>query len=79
MFCDKCAGAGEILGNGMIKIECSKCNGEGSYELEEISKKKRIDKKSKAYKDAIKEIMALNSNINREEAVKLFEKTYDQL
>lgn len=75
MFCSRCGGTGELYGNGMIKIDCSTCNGDGAYE----PKEKKIDRKSKAYKDAIKEIMALNPATTREEAVKLFEDTYDKV
>jgi len=73
MFCSRCGGTGEIYGNGMIKIDCSTCEGDGNYE----SKEKKIDKKSKAYKDAIKELMASDPDLSREKAVKLFEDTYN--
>jgi DnaJ-class molecular chaperone len=79
MFCSRCGGTGELYGNGMVRIDCSTCDGYGSYEEKEVVKPVRIDKKSKAYKDAIKEIMALNPETTREEAVKLFEETYNKV
>lgn len=74
MFCSRCGGTGEIYGNGMIMIDCSTCEGYGSYE----PKEKTIDKKSKAYKDAIKELMVVNPEMTRAEAIKLFEDTYNK-
>ncbi len=79
MFCSRCAGSGKICGNGMIVDDCSTCGGEGSYEPGEVVKTKRIDKKSKAYKEAINEIMAINPNIDRGEAARMFEETYDKV
>jgi len=78
MFCSRCGGTGELYGNGMIKIDCSTCDGYGSYEEKEVVKPGKLDKKSKAYKDAIKELMALNPELKREEAAKLFEDAYNK-
>lgn len=85
MFCTSCAGMGEIRGNGMLMEDCRICSGEGqiddkSPEKSEISEKSciPIDKRSKAYKEAISDIMALNPDITRDEAVKMFNSAYDK-
>jgi hypothetical protein len=78
MFCSRCGGTGELYGNGMIKVDCSTCDGYGSYDEKEVVKPKQLDKKSKAYKDAIKELMDSSPKLKREEAVKLFEDTYNK-
>ena len=74
MRCIKCAGSGKFLGNGMILIDCPDCDGSGDFEE---PKKVAIDKSSKAYKDAIKEIMVSSPGITRADAAKMFEDTYD--
>lgn len=82
MFCIKCAGSGELLGNGMVTIKCTDCAGTGDFEdVEEIEPPKnvKIDKKSKAYVEAIHDIMRLNPDITRKEAAKLFKETYDKV
>jgi DnaJ-class molecular chaperone len=78
MFCSRCGGSGEVYGNGMLKIDCFVCDGDGSYEPEKVVKTVRIDKKSKAYRDAIKELMALNPNIDKGEAARMFEEAYNK-
>jgi hypothetical protein len=79
MFCARCAGTGEIMGNGMIALKCSKCSGSGKY-TEEINKESQVvlDKRSKAYKDAIKEIKAVNPNVSEQMAVKLFDDAFNK-
>jgi hypothetical protein len=82
MFCVRCAGAGKYLGNGMVMIECKDCDGFGKVEAKKVDEKKSIDKvdrKSSAYKEAIKEIMTLNPDISREEAVKMFDNAYEKV
>ncbi len=79
MFCSTCAGSGKVLGNGMILTECKDCEGFGRVSAEKPEKSAKIDKKSKPYKDAIKEIMGLNPAISREDAAKMFEETYEKV
>lgn len=79
MFCSLCAGQGQIMGNGMIMKECSQCDGHGDYEPSTKYNAQKINKRSKAYKQAIEEIMALNPSISRVEAAKMFEDTYDRV
>lgn len=83
MFCSRCAGTGEILGNGMIMIECITCEGDGEYSLDKPANDEntdvKIDKRSSHYKDAIKEIMQLNPDISRDKAAKMFEDTYSKV
>ena len=84
MFCKGCAGSGKILGNGMIKMNCPQCSNKKHVDssvsnLEDNNSKFKIDKKSKAYVEAIKDIMALNPDISRREAAKIFSETFDKL
>lgn len=78
MFCLKCAGSGKFRSNGMMLIDCPDCNGTGDCEETE-PEYIAIDKSSRAYKDAIKEIMELNPGISRANAAKMFEDTYDNV
>lgn len=75
MFCSRCAGTGEVFGNGMILQDCPCIGGES---INDVKPFKTIDKRSAPYKTAIKEIMDLNPKITRAEAVKLFEETYNK-
>lgn len=79
MFCGRCGGTGEIRGNGMIMIDCSQCYGTGDYVPSSEPEMKNINKKSKVYQDAIKEIMGLNPKITRSQAAKMFEETYNKV
>jgi DnaJ-class molecular chaperone len=83
MFCSKCAGCGEIMGNGMIMMDCPKCDGYGEYHetkpANDDKSEMKIDKRSSHYKDAIKEIMELNPKLSRQKAAKMFEDTYDKV
>ena len=63
----------------MILIDCVDCFGTGDKEYPKVEEPVKIDKKSKAYKDAIKEIMDLNPELSREDAIKMFEETYDKV
>lgn len=78
MLCPKCGGTGEYLGNGMIITNCEMCD---DFSVKSASSKKDIpvDRKSKSYKKAIKEIMAINPDITHEEAVKMFDKAYNKV
>jgi len=84
MLCYRCHGTGIYFGNGMMKADCDKCDGFGTLlsqdELAQIENKgTRIDKRSKEYKKAIKDIMDLDNKITRDEAEKMFQNTYDNV
>lgn len=72
MLCQKCYGSGIIMGSGMIFLDCN-CQ----YEENEAPTHKsiQIDKRSKAYRDAITKIMEENE-IDREEATALFKEEF---
>ncbi len=89
MFCTKCAGSGEYRGNGMITVTCTSCFGHGllddkdEEETEKLAMEtgvidKKIDRRSKAYRDAIKKIMDINPSITYQDSVKMFEKEFER-
>lgn len=75
MLCHRCGGTGKYLGNGMMMTDCTLCD-DGKV-IAKTSPK--IDRKSKSYQTAIKDIMAINPTISRAEAVKMFDKAYDKV
>lgn len=76
-LCIRCGGSGRYLGNGMMMTDCTLCDDEGTKpDATPITPK--IDRKSRSYQKAIKDIMALNPTISRQEAVKMFDKAYDK-
>lgn len=75
MLCYRCGGTGRYLGNGMMMTDCTLC--EDGKVIEKSDPK--VDRKSKSYQTAIKEIMAINPEITRAEAVKMFDKAYDKV
>ncbi len=72
--CIKCHGKGSYLGNGMITVDCNLCNSE-ECEIEAPALDK-INRNSKSYQKAIKDIMAINPDISRKEAIKMFDEAY---
>lgn len=73
-LCIRCQGRGSYLGLGMITVDCNLCNGEEpEIEAPPIDK---INRNSKSYQKAIKDIMALNPDMSRKEAVKMFDDAY---
>lgn len=72
MRCKVCYGSGKVLGGGMITRDCYECHGAG-YVPEPIPNKVKIKRSSKQYKDAIKKIKDLDSNITDTEAQKIFD------
>jgi hypothetical protein len=76
MLCYKCGGTGEYLGNGMIITNCNVCDNE-PRKKKSVSNAP-INRKSRSYQEAIKDIMAINPDISREEAVKMFDKAYNK-
>jgi DnaJ-class molecular chaperone len=73
--CNKCSGTGDYRGNGMILIDCPDCKGSGFYAVKETVS---IDKRSKHYKTAIKDISKANPEMSLEDVEKLFEKTFKE-
>ena len=80
-LCYRCGGTGKYMGNGMIMTDC-KCE---DLHHDVITSKHVVndlgvvDRRSKSYKKAIEDIMALNPNIGRDEAVKMFDDAYVQV
>lgn len=70
--CNTCVGSGKVMGGGMMQQDCDECDGRGKLFIDE-TKKFVIDKNSKHYKEAIRNIKALNKNISHEEAEDIFE------
>ncbi len=80
MLCIKCGGTGRYLGNGMMMADCNVCDGDDS-EPKAVKGKDvlpPIDRKSKSYQKAIKDIMAVNPSISRPEAIKMFDEAYNK-
>lgn len=71
-MCIRCGNTGRYLGNGMMMTDCELCAEKEEKETQEATPVK-IDRKSKSYKDAIKDIMLSSPGLTRVEAVKLFE------
>jgi hypothetical protein len=61
------------MGSGMIFKDCD-CDDGQAYEVKPVS----IDKRSKAYREAIEKIMA-TGDVSREEAMKVFETEFDKI
>jgi hypothetical protein len=87
MRCTKCNATGQYLGNGMQMTDCEVCDGTGTVRLTDkfvgsiliddpLNKLAAIDKRSRLYKDSIKEIMSTNSNMSRTDAERMFDKAY---
>lgn len=79
MFCKQCAGSGKVFGNGMVSQDCKRCLGTGHYVESSESTSRFIDKRSKHYKSAIKEIMELNPDITHSQATKMFDDAYNDV
>lgn len=76
--CNTCVGSGKIMGGGMMQQDCDDCDGRGKIFIDE-KKKFVIDKNSKHYKEAIRNIKALNKDISHEEAEDIFEEEMSKL
>jgi hypothetical protein len=74
-LCIRCGGSGMYLGNGMMMTDCELCN-EEEYEQKEAPSLDKINRNSKSYQKAIKDIMAINPDITRKEAIKMFDEAY---
>jgi hypothetical protein len=64
------------MGNGMMLADCTLCDDSGVISDPATIDTPKIDRKSKSYHKAINEIMNLNPEISRFEAVKMFDKAY---
>ena len=76
--CNTCVGSGKVMGGGMMQQDCDECDGRGKLFVDE-PKKTVIDKNSKHYKEAIRNIKALNKDITNEEAEDIFEEEMTKL
>ena len=74
MLCKRCNGEGRYLGNGFMMTDCTFCSEE--EQTNEAPSLDKINRKSKSYQKAIKDIMAINPDISRQEAVKMFDEAY---
>lgn len=74
MLCGKCSGTGRYLGIGFMMTECTDCT-EKNYQTETPSLES-INRKSSSYLKAIRDIMKLNPEITRKEAVRMFDEAY---
>lgn len=75
MVCERCNGARRYLGNGFMMTDCNLCNDKQNTTLPIVPIEK-IDRRSKSYKIAIKEIMNLDQKITRQQAEKMFDESY---
>ena len=71
--CERCNGTGQYRGLGFMLTDCTLCNGEEEIKAPSLDK---INRNSKSYQKAIKDIMAINPDISRKEAIKIFDDTY---
>lgn len=79
--CLTCAGSGTLMASGFTTRTCPICDGYGKIDIEDsIEEIKRdkpvIDKRSKAYKEAINDIMKVNPTLSRKDCESVFEKEY---
>jgi len=77
-LCTRCNGTGEYLGIGMVLVDCNLCQNFSEPTSSTIPLDK-VNRKSKAYNDTIKELMRQNAKLTRDDAVKLFNETYDKV
>jgi predicted nucleic acid-binding Zn-ribbon protein len=76
-LCIRCGGSGNYLGNGMIMTNCELCDDDEIYPAKKYAPSlNKIDRRSKSYRDALKEIRKVNPDINADEAVRLFDEAY---
>ena len=78
--CPICVGSGEIMGGGMIMMDCKNCHGIGKLHEIKIEKPLAvgIDKRSKTYRESIAKIMELH-DCDREKASAIFDEEFDKL
>lgn len=81
--CKRCVGSGEIMGGGMMMMDCVACDGTG--EVSDIVKPEVapvtvavIDRRGKTYKEAVMKIMDLH-RCSKDEAVQIFDEEFSKL
>jgi len=72
MICIKCGGTKKYLGNGMMLTDCEPC-----HKKIDNTSLPSIDRKSRTYQKAIKEIMALHPGITKSKAAELFDEAFN--
>jgi hypothetical protein len=85
-LCIRCGGTKKYLGNGFVITDCELCKSSSisttnaynsnSNSNQDLSK---IDRRSSAYKKAINDLLAINTDMSRKDAVKLFDDTYNKV
>lgn len=71
-LCVRCSGTGKYRDHGFMIVDCTLCDEDSTSEIPLA----KINRKSASYKKAIKDIMAINPDISREDAVKMFDEAY---
>lgn len=75
--CLYCQGSGEMIGGGMIRVECDQCEGTGKpLPRLEIDYKKA--KQTKSYKSAKARLKDKNSNLTDEAAEKILDAALEE-
>ena len=72
MDCLRCGGKGEARGVGYMLSACPDCA------VKSVATVHKIDRKSVAYKTAIRDIMDTDAKITRQDAVKMFDEAYSK-
>ncbi len=79
--CSRCVGSGEIMGGGMMMMDCNACDGAGKIDdapVERVAPVVKIDRRSSTYKEAIKKIMDLHG-CSSTKAVEIFDEEFSKL
>jgi len=75
-LCYRCGGSGKYMGNGMMLTDCTMCDDLNDNGDTATLVAPKVDRKSRSYRKAIADIMQLNPEITRIEAVKMFDDAY---
>ncbi len=75
-ICIRCNGQGTYRGMGFMQTDCELCNDD--YLPKAAPSLDKIDRRSKSYQKAINDIMAINKDISRDDAVKMFDDAYNK-
>ena len=78
-ICYRCQGNGKYLGNGMMMKDCDLCGDNAPAAKVSPVTLDKVDRRSKSYKKTIDDLMELNPKLSREDAVKLFDETYEKI
>ena len=78
MLCVRCGGNGKYMGIGFAMRDCELCAELENSNIKTEGKTMQPDKRSKAYKDAINDLMKTN-NMSKRDATKLFDETYARI